>query len=452
MLQKNYSRAVIGRSYLSFLLGIELLREKNSVLILDDERLEYGDLFSYGLTSLDKSFLKTWGQDMEISCLENIDDFLVQKPFTLRIGQHSVFLGGDCWDNFRELYRKFPKLFPFGDFMGDSQIEESFRTAHEGLTKRLGKNGFRFKGLENSTIEFLLGQSPEIIKDTFHLFKSALKENEREGWQFLYFARSLFHKRFTSSASSVELFHFFLCLLSPHYYLKEQELTRELSKVFVDKGGHFKGTQVREWKFYKSVPWSMELASYEGIIHPHKISFLGSLPKGLPLKVVHQWKRYQSIHFEVSCQDARISGLDQQWFFWAEPDAMGTDAPFWRAQVDGGKIKGQVLYREKLGSKLPFITSAIEEQLLKEIDHWLPGTAPLLGSVDLNTGKEIYLDQSYTFKANSLPQVKEVKLFDYSSPFLKKKLKNVSYFGPLKGCPLGLFGQLLELRDHSKQA
>jgi hypothetical protein len=67
-----------------------------------------------------------------------------------------------------------------------------------------------------------------------------------------------------------------------------------------------------------------------------------------------------------------------------------------------------------------------------------------------NPGREVYLDQSYSFKTSPLPKLREVKLFDFSSPFLKSKLKNVSYFGPLKGCPLGLYGQLMELKEISK--
>lgn len=452
MLQKNYSRAVIGRSYLSFLYGIELLREKNSVLVLDDERLEYGDLFSYALTDLDIAFFETWGEDRSIQCLTSIRDYVAPKPYTLVIGGRYLRLGSDCWSNLRELYRKFPEFFPFENFFTDEGLKDQFMSDYQEMTRRLGVNGFRFKGLENSTIDFLLGQSPELFKDAYHLFNNAIKKNKKESWPFLYFSRSLFHKRLSSSFSNVELFHFFLCLLSPHYILDESKLSEELSQVFMEKGGHFKETQVREWKFYKSLPWSMELASYEGIIHPHKISFLGSSPQGLPLKINHSWRRFRSFHFEVQCQDHRLSKLKDEWFFWSELKNMATDIPMWRFEVGEEKITGQILYREKSGSKLKFFHQYLNKKISAGLEEWMPDITQKCGNIHFSSGKEVYLDQSSIFKTQALPRLKEVKLYDYSSPFLRSRLKNVSYFGPLKGCPLGLFGQLLELRDHSKQA
>ncbi|MCF8060247.1 MAG: hypothetical protein K9K67_13180 [Bacteriovoracaceae bacterium] len=452
MLQKNYSKAVVGRSYLSFIYGIELLRHKHSVLLLDDERLQFGDLFNHGITSLDIEFFKVWGADRDIICLQNIENFLSQKPLYFNWGQKRVRLGDGVWSNLRELYRKFPQFFPFESFFygDDPSIKENFEKDYNLLTKRLGTNGFRFKTLENTTIEFLLGQSPQNIKDAFLLFKKGIKDNKKQAWRFLYFARAIYHKRLASSHSEVELFHFFISLLSPHYLLEDQLLIKELAEVFIEKGGHFKETQVREWKFYKGMPWSMELASFEGIIHPQKIAFLGSWPLGLPLKVKHGWQRFQSIHFEADYTDHRLKGRVGDWVIWSSPDYLATDLPMWRLEIMDGVIRGQFLYREKLGSKLTFYKELLNRLLFKGLEEWLPGVTNSLVNLKYHPGREVYLDQSNFFKSPPLPRLREVKLYDFSSPFLKNKLKNVSYFGPLKGCPLGLYGQLLELKEVSK--
>lgn len=457
MLQKNYSKAIVGRSYLSFIYGIELLRHRHSVLLLDDERLQYGDLFNYGITLLDIEFLKTWGLDRQINCLEQIERFTKRSSYTLIWNKKRIRLGGSAWCNFRELYRKLPEFCPFEAFFdsgadsdGDSSIQNEFETEYQLLCSRLGSTGFRFKGLENTTLDFLLGQCPPKIKDAFMLFKKAVNSRKDDSWRFLYFARAPFHKRLASNTSDVELFHFFVCLLSPHYFLEDKELIKELSQVFVQKGGHFKETKVREWKFYKGMPWSIELASFEGIIHPQKISFLGSWPWGLPLKVKHGWKRFQSIHFEGVCSDPRLSDLVDGMILWAGPEGLGTDLPLWRLEVKDGRLIGQFLYREKSGSKLGFYQELLEKYLSKGLEEWLPGVTRNLSDIQYEPGREVYLDQSNSYRSSPLPKLKEVKLYDFSSPFLKNRLKNVSYFGPLKGSPLGLFGQLLELKEISK--
>lgn len=452
MLQKNYSKAVVGQSYLSFIYGIELLRHKHSVLLLDDERLQFGDLFNYGITQLDVEFFKVWGGDRDIACLQNIENYMEKKPYTLIWGGKRVYLGLDTWSNFRELYRKLPEFFPFDSYFlnAESDTRSTFVTDYNLLTQRLGVNGFRFKGLENTTIEFLLGQSPQSIKDAFMLFKKGITDNPKDAWRFLYFARMMYHKRFASSFSDVELFHFFISILSPHYVLDDGDLVKELTEVFVDKGGHFKETQVREWKFYKGMPWSMELASFEGIIHPQKISFLGSWPLGLPLKVKHSWRRYQSVHFKAQSNDKRLSERVGEWLLWSSPNRLGTDLPMWRIEVVEGAIVGQYFYREKLGSKLNFYEELLKKELFIGLEEWLPGLSDDLEKFEFELGREVYLDQSESFKTAPLPKLKEVKLFDFSSPFLKNRLKNVNYFGPLKGSPLGLYGQLLELKEISK--
>lgn len=452
MLQKNYSLAVVGKGYLCFLYGIELLRNKHSVLLLDDNRLEYGDLFTYGLTDLDLEFLKAWGADRGISVLQRVEEYTSERPYTYVLGNKRVLLGGHPWNNLRELYRKFPSLFPFG-FLFETEEEEArenFFTDFKLLNHRLGFNGFRFKSLENNTIDYLLGQSPQSFRDLFLIFKNALRENKEEGWKFLYFIRSIFHKRLSSSYSDPELFHFFLSLLSPHYTLDEEGLAKDLTEIFIDRGGHFKETQVREWKFYKGLPWSMELASFEGIIHPNKISFLGSYPFGLPLKVKHGWKKFLSVHFKARVDDPRLGELQNQLVIAGQPEGIATDIPLWRLEVIDNEIHGQYLYREKLGSKLKFYEDFMKKRLLENLDGWCPGLSENINGLKLTPGTEVYLDQSYTYQSSAVPKLKEVKLYDFSSPFLRNRLKNVNYFGPLKGLPLGLYGQLLEIKEISK--
>jgi len=446
VLQKNYSTSIIGQSYLSFIYGIELLEKGHSVLLLDDDRLSFGNLYNYGLTAMDLSFFSSWAKDRGLQQYQE-SRFFRQRPYVLHWSGTRILLGASPWENLRELYRKIPDIFNFQEtFSEPIEAKEEINADFSRLCHRLGVNGFRFKGLEDFNFDYVMSQCPGSIKALFLNFKKGLKSDDRSA-SFLYFARALFHKRLARKHSELEIFHFFLCLLSPHFLLVGDELEEVLGLEFTRRGGHLKKTRVREWKFYKSLPWSMELASFEGIIHPKKIAFLGARTEGLPLKVRHSGRKFSGISFSVSCSDQRLIEHIGSWHFWAAVKKMGTDFPLWRLQIGDGVIEGLYLYREKKGSKLSFYQSHMQELLFDELEQWLPGVRERLGSAKFEPSNEVYLDQSLMQSASPMARLDKVSLFDYSRPVSLTKLKNVDYYGPLKGSPLGLFGQLLELNE-----
>lgn len=461
MLQKNFSKAIVGKSYLSFLFGVELIWHRHKVVLLDDDRLQFGRLFSNGLVESDIEFLSTWGIDRDIPALKSIRSYIEQRPFLIFYKGKTLRLGSNPLSNARELCRKFPQFFPYGKvldgfFQRKTTEGESldFDLEYQNLASRLGTSGFRFKSLENTTKEFLFGQSPTILKDLFFAIQAVINEDpalKKELFEFFYFVRGVYQKRLSNQFSEVELYHLFLCLLSPMYDLDEDSLCVQLEKTFIEKGGHFKRTKVREWKFFKGMPWSIELSSFEGIIHPKKISFLGAWPEeGLPLKIKHKWGKFQAVHFKVPHKEKRLLGREKEKGLWFVPDHMATDIPLWSYEIKDGFLSGEFLYRVKPGTKIEFYKKLIKETMLKDLESWLPGVGRNLEEFQFELGREVYLDQSYHFSAPPLPKLGEVKIYDYSTPFLGGKLKNVSYFGPLKGSPLGLYGQLLELKEIAK--
>ena len=55
------------------------LEKNHKVIVLDDERLKYGELFIDTFWELEKEFLKTWGREREIAPLKNLDEYLLKK-------------------------------------------------------------------------------------------------------------------------------------------------------------------------------------------------------------------------------------------------------------------------------------------------------------------------------------------------------------------------------------
>ena len=480
MLQKHYPLAVIGKSYLSLLYGIELLRYFERVLLLDDDRLSFGDLYQNGLTQMDFSFLQTMGIDRGIKELKS-GEFLKSSPYYLHSEEIQIYLGRTPWENIRELSRKLYDLFPY-DFLfheigdtktgedvvldSDSDVSENesekenkrsnpwtaaeFNNDYRLFCERLGLNGLRFKSIENFTFEYLMGHCPESIKMLYRLFSREMGQRSDSARCFQYFGRVLFHKKLSSSYTELELFHFFLCIIGPHYELDIDGLSHCLSREFEQRGGHYKQAQVREWKFHKRNPWSIELSSFEGIIHPEKISFLGANPTGLPLKVEYTGRTFHSIHFNISCDDKRINNEDNQWHLIGDLESVGTDFPFCKFRFTDGHIEGQFLYREKKGSKLEFYKESLLQKLEGHLNKLYPGIEAHMEKFNLNMGREVFMDQSDVYTAPDMVKLKQVGLFDFSTPTVNRRLKNVYYFGPLKSGPLGVFGQLMEIKETPK--
>ena len=75
MLEKDVYLTTVGKSFLSFIFSLSFLDKGHKVLLVDDERLSYGELFTDTFWELEKELLKTWGKERKISSLESLDDF-----------------------------------------------------------------------------------------------------------------------------------------------------------------------------------------------------------------------------------------------------------------------------------------------------------------------------------------------------------------------------------------
>ncbi|MBY0415276.1 MAG: hypothetical protein K2Q18_13985, partial [Bdellovibrionales bacterium] len=76
MQSRNLDFALVGHNFFAFLLSIGLLKRGKKVLVLDDDRFNYGDFFTNSLTTLDVEFLKAWGVESNLAPLINIDSYL----------------------------------------------------------------------------------------------------------------------------------------------------------------------------------------------------------------------------------------------------------------------------------------------------------------------------------------------------------------------------------------
>lgn len=454
MLERNFDMVCVGKSYLSLLFGLELLELKQKVLTLDDDRLSFGNIYDIGITDTILNFLKGWGEERSIDSLINIENYLSSGPLQyiidgkrLRIGQGPSYTIKEflrvAFDTFTEYEVKvLSKAIEMDDF--DNQAYDFF--------KRLGSNGYRFRSFQNYDKEFILGQANPFLKEVFTILisKFSFKEfEEKSFWPKLSMASSFFYfKKLNLSFGTYEILQMIANLMGKQYRLNQLELEKSLLETFVARGGSFKKTFIREWKFYDRRPWSLELASYDGIVHPQKIALLGGNFNAPPLKIENHSECCQSVNIKIEFNDLLFKSIVNENFVFLKGESIATDTPiiFWRISSESS-VEMSVLYRKYKGTKIEFVKSDIEKIALQALSEVLSVDFNCISSKEFTLGSEIYIDISMNKKKSELPSFRKISLIDNEHPLKKKKLKNVYYFGPYKEGPLGILSSLLEVKS-----
>lgn len=456
MLEKNVDMALIGHNYLSYLLSFDLLAKNKKVLMLDDERLKYGSLFGRQVCELERSFLKTWGEDSKVEPFINLDRYLTQTPLYFHIDKAIVHLGKSPFDNLMELCRKFPLLFlrANGEVAFENTEEFKAKINNEFLSfcHRVGQNTCRFSSLQSISLETFLNHCPATIKELFLLFKAnveGLYKEESEHWEyktFLYSAKAFFQSRMSLKSSEIELFHIFHSMLSPFYKLQEDKINEELKYIFEERGGQLKRTHVREWKFYKESPWSIELASFEGIIHPGRVSLLGGIPEKLPLKVFPDNKCYKNVTSKITVDEN--CHLADGIYILAKNNRIGTNYALMIFEKKDLFCQVEQYVLKRKGQKISFFTKDLSSWLSEDLRQLVPGIKNYSQTSDFEFGDEVFVAEGNVGRIkNGIQLPKRVRIYDTSNPIIKKKLNNVYYFGPYKDSHLGLFTTLVDIKE-----
>lgn len=113
MLNKETDYIILGENFISYLLAISLLEKQRSVILLDENRINYGDNFISRMTYLEAAYLKSWGSGGQISPLMSIHKYLKSDQIVFVYGSKQLRLGGDPVQNAMESpenYRPYFKL------------------------------------------------------------------------------------------------------------------------------------------------------------------------------------------------------------------------------------------------------------------------------------------------------------------------------------------------------
>ena len=457
MLKKHIDMALIGKSYLSVLLSLDLLEQGQEVLLLDDERMGMNEPYGERLFSLEKEYLKNWGQEQNIEPLSNVEKYLTNVSSRFVFDDTHIRLGESPAHSYRELVRKMPETFSYSskDINICESVEgmEEFNDIYFEYCNRLGKIAYSYKDVNATNLKTLQQKCPSVLKNIYDSLENSFKNRKygKSWWKLktlLYMSQGVFQKKVSLEPSPLERFHLFLCLLSPFYEINQKKFFEDLIEINLKRGGQFKKTSIREWLFYKRKPWSVELASYEGIIHPKKMAFIGGIPRGNLVALKPSIECYTSLDIELDFMEPPVEICMYERFIFSGIHKLGSPFPLWEGKFYENKAILKFMIFAERGRKVDFIKNKVKTHLFEDLEKLFPGISKAIANTRMTYGGEIWMDKTKNFQKKS--NIAFVWLVDFSSPGKTNPLKGVYYFGPYRETLFGSLGMLMEINNRQQ--
>ncbi len=457
MLNKDIDYALVGHNFITFLLSVGLLNRGKKVLVLDDDRFNYGDFFTNSLTLLDVEFLRTWGELGDLLPLKNIDDYLSPSEIYFFVGKKQIVLGDTPLRNYRELCRKFPELF-LNDKTGSLSFENEildFNKSYNDFCAKTTRAIFIEKKSHKISKLFENSIPSELLYHFEHFFSHFSKKDEMsevargEFNSLIFMTRGFFQSRLNTTGSRSEIMHLFFSLISPYFKLDHERLIQDLLKVHQFSGGEFKKLNLADLKFQSGLVKSFELESFEGLIKPKKMAFIGGYPVGLPIRLKTSSSSYNCLNVTLDFKSPLPALLKEKKLLFSSPMKIGTDRPFWEVNFKDQNAVFNIILAKREGIKIEFIEERVFSLLLADLDFLFPEYIFEVEKCSMKFTLDVFIeDKDYNAykRLDSSLSTKLVHVLEDSAPLLFSRLKNVLYFGPYNEDALGTFSSLIEIK------
>lgn len=457
MLNKDIDYALVGHNFITFLLSIGLLNRGKKVLVLDDDRFNYGDFFTNSLTLLDVEFLRSWGELGDLAPLKNIDDYLSPSAVYFYVGKKQIVLGDTPIRNYRELCRKFPHLFmneKSGSLAFENEVLE-FNNSYNDFCSKVTRAILQEKSSEKIAKLFESSIPANLLFHFQHFFSYFSKKNEMneiERGEFnslIFMTRGFFQSRLASTGSRSEIMHLFFSLMSPYFKLDHERLIADLLEVHRKVGGEFKKLNLADLKFQSGLVKSFELESFEGLIKPKKMAFIGGYPVGLPIRLKTSSASYNCLNVNLHFKSPLPPLLKDKKLLFTSPMKIGTDRPFWEVNFKEQEAVFNIIMAKREGTKIDFIKERVLTLLQDDLSYLFPEYKFDIVSSDMRFTLDVFIEdkdfEAYKRIEASLG-AKIVHVLEDTAPLIFSRLRNVLYFGPYNEDALGTFSSLIEIK------
>lgn len=459
MIDKNLDYALIGHNYITYLLAISLLKRNKSVLLLDDDRFNYGDFFTNSLTRVELDFLIAIGNGSQLDLLTGLEKYCSMESRFFYFGKTQVKLGGLPSENLLELLRKFPHLFKSEiinsinpDFL--KEFDREYFEYCQNVGNKIFSNDKHIKFFQ--IFNDLLGPNLKLFLNSFidSVIDRSIEKQKTIDYinddlsLFIYLTRGFYHSHFSTGGSKIELFHVLLCLLSPYYRMDHILLTNDLLKSFKDAGGDFKKLNLADIKFNRGSVKGILLESFEGHISPKKLIFVGGHPIGLPIKFERPKNIFNCLSATILVESIPTHLIGKKIVF-SSSLKMGTNQPMFEADFFVDKIELNIVIAKRNGIKVSFIKEQMSKDLLNDFEYLFADLKLKILDIEMNFTHDIFIEESFKkYRLKDDFKVKN-KLHDMIfnvGPLIFNRPKNVHYLGPYNDGFLGTLSSLVEIR------
>jgi hypothetical protein len=243
--------------------------------------------------------------------------------------------------------------------------------------------------------------------------------------------------------------HLFFSLVSPYFKLDHERLIQDLLEVHQKALGEFKKLNLAGLKFQSGLVKSFELESFEGIIKPRKMVFIGGHPVGLPIRLKTTTSSYSCLNVSVNFKSGVPNFLKDKKVIFSSPMKIGTDRPFWEVYFNESGAIFNIIIAKREGSKVDFIRERVLNLLRDDLVYLFPEYELEIERADMKFTLDVFIeDKDYLAykRSKSSFRVKLVEVLEDSAPLIFSRLKNVLYFGPYNEDALGTFSSLIEIK------
>jgi hypothetical protein len=214
-------------------------------------------------------------------------------------------------------------------------------------------------------------------------------------------------------------------------------------------GGEFKKLNLADLKFQSGLVKSFELESFEGIIKPKKMAFIGGYPVGLPIRLKTSTSSYNCLNVSLRFKNSLPNLLQDKKVIFSSPMKIGTDRPFWEVYFSEKKAVFNIIMAKREGTKIDFIKERVITLLQDDLSYLYPEYEFEIENVEMKFTLDVFIeDKDYMAykRIEASLGMKLVEVLEDTAPLIFSRLKNVLYFGPYNEDALGTFSSLIEIK------
>ncbi len=443
MLKRDLNCLIVGNNYLAYILSIVGQQGHKGNLLLDDDRVNLGSEWKNHIGLLEKKYLESLGHKFSISSLSKIGNYLELSNLVVCFDK-KYFLATESVNlNFKEIFRKYPALAGNSlpevlsslDF-SDEELDESFNL----IIKKLESTENKIT-IENSKIQ-------KICTLLFENYKNSKELKVKHFWQYI---EILFQQKISRELTLDEFSHLVLSLVSPRFLVNEKKLINDLKHELIAKGGLFKNAQISNWQFFKKKVSYLELNSFEGVIKPSSVYFVGKPNVLMPIRMRSIGPVYTMAHLKISGfkkNDSVFKDLHNVFITYFPFERWGKDIFFTRIELSNEGASAKVIFPLGKGVRSKFYLTDMRRIILEVISSIALTTineAELL--TNINFIEEETFDEFIDLRKfkDHKKQNKKFLITEFNHPQLGHQINNIVYLGPRKFYSYGVLSQFREI-------